>query len=204
MKLILMSSGLDNEKVKKEFSKLIDGRPSNKKVLIIFGVKTEEEWDHVDESRNELISLGILRDNIIEANISEDISEKNFKEEYDVVYVCGGNTFYILDRLRKTSFDKLIKKLVEENKVYVGVSAGSIIAGPNIEMAEWGSEGDGNEVGLKNLEGFKFTNILFFPHYKNELKKEIDEFQKKTRYKIERFKNGEALIINEKEIKRIR
>ena len=203
-KLILTSSGLDNKKVQGEFLKLLEGKPDQTKVLIIFGVRTKEEMNYVGGSRQELTNLGILKENIIHANISTDISGKDFKESFDVVYVCGGNTYYILDRLRKTGFDKLIKKLVEKNKIYIGVSAGSIIAGPNIKIAGWGSEGDANEVGLKDLTGFNFTKISFFPHYRDELKQEVDKFQGKIDNKIERFKNGEALLIVNNKIRRIK
>lgn len=195
MSLLLTSSGLDNKKVQNEFLKLLDGKSEKQKVLIIFGVKTKFEIDYFNESKKELIDLEILKGNLIEANINENISGKDFKEDFDVVYLCGGNTFHILDRLRKTGFDKLIKKLVEKNKVYVGVSAGSIIAGPNIEIAGWGSEGDMNKVGLKNLEGFNFTNMALFPHYRDELKEEVDEFRKTVSYPVKNLKDGEFIAI---------
>ena len=75
------------------------------------------------------------------------------------MYVCGGNTFKILHKLRETRLDVYITKQVEQGALYVGVSAGSIIAGPDIEIAGWGSEGDENEVNLQDLEGFNFTDI---------------------------------------------
>ena len=203
MKLLLTSSGLDNKKVQKEFLELLEGKPVKTKVLIIFGVKKEEHWEYVKESKQELIDLGILNENITEANISENISEKKFESNFDVIYVCGGNTYYILDRLRKTGLDNIIKKLVSENKLYIGVSAGSIIAGPNIRIAGWGIEKDPNEVGLKDLDGFNFIDISFFPHYRNELKQEVDEFEEKINYKIERFKDGEGLMILNNKIKKI-
>jgi len=52
--------------------------------------------------------------------------------QYDALYVTGGNTAYLLRRMKETGFDGIVKKMVNANKVYVGVSAGSLIAAPNI------------------------------------------------------------------------
>jgi len=46
----------------------------------------------------------------------------------DVIYVAGGNTDYLSNTFEKTSFIKLLPKLLE-TKVYVGSSAGSSVLG---------------------------------------------------------------------------
>lgn len=52
-----------------------------------------------------------------------------------VVYVQGGNGFYLLKHARQTGFIDIVKKLVKKGKlVYVGKSAGSYLACPTIEM----------------------------------------------------------------------
>ena len=52
--------------------------------------------------------------------------------EYDVIYFTGGDTGLLLRRIKETGFDTIVKKMVYANKVYVGASAGSLIATPNI------------------------------------------------------------------------
>lgn len=47
---------------------------------------------------------------------------------YGVICFTGGDTRYLLERIKETSFDMIVKKMIYTNKVYVGVSAGSIIA----------------------------------------------------------------------------
>ncbi|MFH1307624.1 MAG: Type 1 glutamine amidotransferase-like domain-containing protein [archaeon] len=193
-KLILTSSGLDNPKLIKEFLNLIS-KPINKlKILIIFGVKTKEERFYVEESIKELIKIGINKENIFEVNINKDVIVKSYKG-FEVIYFCGGNTYYLLDRIRKTGIDKLIKNSVKKGILYLGVSAGSIIAGKSIEIAGWGIEGDINEVNLKNLSGLKFTNIAIFPHYKDKLKKEVIEFKAKVDYPVKALRDGESIVI---------
>jgi peptidase E len=79
--------------------------------------------------------------------------------------------------------------------LYFGISAGSIIAGPNIEIASWGSTGDTNDINLKDLTGLKLTKILVFPHFEDYLKGEVDEFRKKVDYPVIELKDSEALFI---------
>ncbi len=55
----------------------------------------------------------------------------------------------ILNKLRETRLDQFIIENVNKGSIHVGVSVGSIIAGPSIEIAGWGSEGDKNDIGHK-------------------------------------------------------
>jgi dipeptidase E len=112
----------------------------------LFGVNSNEELFYVNESKKELISIGIREKNIFDLNFFE--SFEILESDFDVVYVCGGNTFDILNSLREKKLDLLIEKVLLNNGVYVGVSAGSIIVGPSIKIAGWGSEGDLNNLSL--------------------------------------------------------
>lgn len=47
-----------------------------------------------------------------------------------MIYVTGGNTFYLLQSLRYSSADELIAQAVREGKTYIGESAGAVVAGP--------------------------------------------------------------------------
>ena len=91
---------------------------------------------------------------------------------------------------------------MEAGSVYVGVSAGSIIAGPSIDIAGWGSEADKNEVGIKDLQGLNFTNIQIYPHFREELRGEIDGFRKISQNPVSELFNGEALIISDGSVKK--
>jgi dipeptidase E len=45
-----------------------------------------------------------------------------------VIYFTGGHSRYLLDRINDTGFNKPLGEFVDNGGVYVGVSAGSIIA----------------------------------------------------------------------------
>src|SRR3989344_8018960 len=153
-KLLLTSSGFSNSKIGEEFLKLLDKNPTDVKVLFIptaseYKLENGEEMFYVKESEKELIGLGISKENIFWLDV-KDTPMAGDVQSYDVMYVCGGNTFYLMDKLRKTGFDKKITDFVNSGKVYVGVSAGSVIAGPDISIA---SPFDPNDVDLKDMKG---------------------------------------------------
>lgn len=203
MKLLLTSDGLSSKKIRKEFIKLSDKLLDDIKILLIYSLVEKKHIKYTRAIVKSFVGLKIKKLNIILANISKKLNYRKFYD-VDIIYVCGGNTFYILDRLRKNKFDILIKNLVRKGKPYVGVSAGSIIAGSSIEIAGWGSERDENNIHLKNLKGFDLTNIAVFPHFKSRLKQEVISFRKKVKYPIQVLRDREALLIINKKVRKIK
>jgi len=193
MKLLLTSDGLKNKKISDFLVSILPKAPPECSVLMIAYVQNENERFYVNESKKELVELGI-----------KDISFFNLEERkfsdfknYDIIYVCGGNTFAILNRMRITRIDYSIKELVGKGSLYFGVSAGSIIAGPSIEISGWGSEGDKNEVDLEDLGGLNFTNISVFPHFKDNLEIEIEQYCNKVSFPVIKLADSEAVFIDD-------
>lgn len=204
MKLLLTSAGLANEKIGQAFLDLV-GMPARQIRILMLGFpKTRQEREYVEEAKQELIDLGLRESNVVVFSINKRRLPDYEFLDFDAVYVCGGNTFYILNILREIKFLQKIKQMMKRGAVYVGVSAGSIIAGPNIEIAGWGKEGDRNENHLKNLEALDFTEITIFPHYHKELEKEVNEFRKKFKMNVLPLTDEQALLINGKEEKIIK
>ncbi len=199
-KLLLTSAAFVNPKIVQEFLRLVNKEPNQIKVLFIpTAAISDGALRYVKSSKKELEHLGIQSKNILEFNCDKNSDNTKLKE-IDVIYVCGGNTFYLLHKIRESGFDKKIIKMVNKGKVFVGVSAGSILAGPNIDIA---SPFDKNDVGLKDLSALNLTDIIVSPHYVDEEKKIIDEFRKKYSNKIMPLTNEQALLIEGDKIKLI-
>jgi len=130
MKLLLTSTGFSNPKIGDFFLEAIGKEPKNIRVAFIpTASRTEEELFYARESKNELLDLGIV--DIVEFGLESNLSTDAFSN-YDVIYVCGGNTYYLLKMIYQSGFDEAIKNF---SGLYVGVSAGSIVVGPSIEVA---------------------------------------------------------------------
>lgn len=203
MKLLLTSDGLTSSKIRKEFLKLLDKPVSENRVLIMHTASKPKHFKWVKGFKTDFVKLGIKKANVQDVNITKNVFANKYKN-YDILLASGGNTFYILDRVKKTGFDKWIKDFVKKNNLYIGISAGSIIVHKTIEIAGWGSEGDRNLIGLGDLRGLNLTNIAMFPHHKNRLEKELRLFRKNSVHPIVELKDKQAFTINGKIKKKIK
>lgn len=191
-KLLLTSTGLANQNITNHFLQLIDKPVAQAKIIFCpTAARYEEELKYIDASKKELLNLGILENNIKTVRLDAPISFAEIKH-FDAIYICGGNTFYLLKKVKETDFDKVIIEFVKSDKLYFGVSAGSILAGPDIGIA---SPFDENDIGITDLTGLNLTSVIVSPHYKDEEKQIIDEFKKTSPHEIIPLTDNQALLI---------
>jgi dipeptidase E len=122
-----------------------------------------EPW--VADEEQQLQAHGFLCQSLDIAGWSEPALAEQLAA-FDVLYIQGGNTFHLLDQMRRSGADRIIQELVTgHGTVYCGVSAGSIVAGPEIGIAAWSPDWDRNEVGLTDLTGLRLVPFILSPHY---------------------------------------
>jgi dipeptidase E len=123
----------------------------------------------------------------------EDLNGQNIIgtfEPYNVIYVYGGNTFYLMHYANISGFKKNIDKIIE-NKIYVGVSAGTIIACSDITPAGWEGH-DQNYIGLEDMSGMNLIPYVIMPHWNDQIPKEAETYDLEIKY----IKDGEAIIVS--------
>jgi len=198
-KLFLSSSFAD---VAELFVESIDEPLKGKKVAFIPTASMYEDITfYVDEGKEALQKLGLIIDVLeISTASKNEISDK--LENCDYIYVSGGNTFFLLQELKRTNTDKIIKEQVKLGKTYIGESAGSIILSSNIEYIK-----EMDDSSIVNLESFDSLGIIDFyplPHYKNfpfeeSTEKIVLEYEKKI--KLIPFNNSQAILVSSEEYK---
>jgi len=131
-----------------------------------------------------------------------DIEGKNEVElrtmlaDKDVVWVEGGNTFYLLKAVRESGFDTVIKELIAKGAVYVGSSAGSYIACPTIEISTWKKPGEEKErFGVTDLTGMNLVPFLLKAHYEPEQKELLREKISQAQYPTRILRDGQAILV---------
>ncbi len=87
-------------------------------------------------------------------------------------------------KYHKLVFDKIIIEFVKTGKLYFGVSAGNILANPDISAVNTGLEPDKNDVNLTDLTGLNLTNVIVSPHYCEKEKPIIEKFRRKSQYEV--------------------
>lgn len=81
---------------------------------------------------NDLLKCGILDKNVVVYDLHTGMEFERLRQ-FDVVYLCGGNTHYLLERINATMFNESLMEYINDNGLVIGVSAGSLIFSNNLE-----------------------------------------------------------------------
>lgn len=150
-------------KTAKEFKKFY-GETNGKSAVFIPTAANAESGGtiYVKRQRRALEKLGIkacLLD--ISAAGSNEITAKLLNS--DIIYIGGGNTFYLLQELKRSGADKLIKKQVLLGKAYIGESAGAVVAAPCIDYIEDMDKRDAAP-NLRDCSALGLVDFYTLPH----------------------------------------
>ncbi|MEK7169321.1 MAG: Type 1 glutamine amidotransferase-like domain-containing protein [Patescibacteria group bacterium] len=136
-----------------------------KKLVFIDTAAEIEEGDKtwLKNDRQALMDAGFEVDDYSITGKSRNQLEIDL-EKFDYIYLSGGNTSYLLQESQKSGFISLVKKLVQEKeKIYIGTSAGSIIAGPKIP--EYLVD---DNPKLEDTNAYNLVNFTVLPHWGSE------------------------------------
>ena len=133
MKVLLTSAGLETDNIKNLFLKLLPKNPKEIKALFIPTAAINVGAISVlPKCINDLLKCEIQDSNITVYDLHKKMSLEQLKQ-FDVVYICGGNTAYLLERINEQGFNEILVAYINGEGILIGVSAGSIIAAKNLE-----------------------------------------------------------------------
>lgn len=133
MRVLLTSAGLETEEIKEHFMDMLDKDMSLVKALFIPTAAIDAGAIGVlPKCMNDLLKCGILNQNIKVYDLHAGMDAGEL-QQYDVVYLCGGNTQYLLERINDTGFNKSLDEFIHNNGMVIGVSAGSLIFANNLQ-----------------------------------------------------------------------
>lgn len=161
MKLLLTSSGIANTKIARGLRDLTGEEPAKIKVGFV-PTAANAEGGNKDWLINDLLQLqraGYVWIDIVDPS-ADGVDWQSRLQAVDIVFLSGGNTFHLLEQMRRTGLDEWLVAH-KEDKVYIGSSAGSIVMTPTIATA---NGADPNLKGLKNLNALGFVDFDFIPH----------------------------------------
>jgi dipeptidase E len=166
--------------------------------MYFFTVVSEEEMVFVRKSLDELLGFGIKNDHITRFD-PDDSSTYRDKAQVDCIYVCGGNTFYLLNKLKESGYFARTVEWVNDGMLYVGVSAGSVIASPDIEYISCIDE---NDIGISDTAAFSFVPASIIPHYADEFADAVNKLRA-TGTEVVTIGNSEALAVDGDKVEKI-
>ncbi len=169
MKLLLTSGGVTNPSIEKALVDLL-GKPTAESTALCIPTAQHghpmctpnSAWRFVSgqDPDTSIVSLGWKSVGILELTALPDIDKKRWipwVQQADVLLVDGGEATYLCHWMRKSGLVDLLPSL--SDKVWVGVSAGSMVMTPRIgdHFVEWAAPtGDDSTLGI--------VDFSIFPH----------------------------------------
>lgn len=132
-------------------------------------------------------------------------SEKEIKEKIEdtaFLHITGGNSFYLLQELKRKKLIEFLIKKIEEGMIYIGESAGTVITATDIYYF---SDVDDKSLApeLTNTRGLGIIPIYPLPHYQSNPFTEIIE-KVITKYDCKlhtfAFSNKEVIVVEGEEM----
>lgn len=132
MRVLLTSAGLETEEIKQYFIDMVNRDMSFVRALFIPTAAIYADAINVlPECMEDLLKCGIPDKNIKVDDLHTGMNIEELRQ-YDVVYICGGDTQYLLERVNETGFNKTLMEYIESGGLVLGVSAGSLIFANNL------------------------------------------------------------------------
>jgi dipeptidase E len=169
MKLLLTSGGLTNDSISDALLELV-GKPAKDISLVFIPTASNVEMGDKDWLIDDLKNLqkqGFKSIDIADISaVSESVWKPKF-EEADVMFFEGGNTYHLMEWINKSGLIDLLPEYLK-TKVWVGVSAGSMVTNPDlarkISQAVYQEDFDKD----RDMVGLNYVDFYFLPHLNSQ------------------------------------
>ena len=123
---------------------------------------------YAQDDEFELESMGAKRFKSAGINVISLREGYEFKDKIDIIFVRGGNTTRLIHYLKKYNQFEKIKELVQnQDALYIGSSAGAVLAGSDTEYCLRSEPYDYDvkaEFGENALKGYGWIDKMVFVH----------------------------------------
>lgn len=132
MRVLLTSAGLETVEIQHYFMDMVNKDMAMTTALFIPTAAQDADAIAVlPKCMNDLLKCGIQNKNVRVYDLHTGMSAEELKQ-YDIVYLCGGKTDYLLERINETGFNRTLMEYIHNDGVIIGVSAGSLIFSNNL------------------------------------------------------------------------
>lgn len=166
MKLLLTSAGITNNSIKNALRELTE-KPFNELKMAFIPTAANVEEGSKDWLIDNLVEFKNLKFSHIDIIDISALPRKNWERRLlkaDILVFSGGINSYLNYWLTKSGLRELLPEMLK-TKVYVGISAGSMIASKKIALGEFKEPYfgvDNQEIGMK---GLGLVEFYFRPHF---------------------------------------
>lgn len=205
MKLLLTSAGLKNKSIIDALRELIGKDFKNANLVFIPTAANIEEGDKgwLIDDLTRFRELGFEEVDMVDiASVSKNIWEPRLKNA-DVLVFGGGNTSYLMQQIKISGLAEALPELLK-TRVYVGISAGSMVVAPNLRENEMQRLYEEPIVDGATNDGLGFVDFLVVPHMNSShfprASELIEELGAKIQTPLYALDDQSAVKVSDKEI----
>jgi dipeptidase E len=206
--MIILSSGGFNEKL---FSfceeNILKNHVTINSCIIPTAAKTLDlKNDSVAGTREYLNNKNIKNIGIFDFEYNDNI---DLLYEYNFIIINGGNPFNLLYYVKKRKAENILLEIGNTNKIIIGISAGALLFTSGVHyIDEWYDlmgfpKSHGNIIGLKDLSGLIYKDLILFPHYDSFLKQnknlenELKRIEERDKVSVHRLTDDKSIYFEE-------
>lgn len=193
--IILSSHGFSkNSHLQDQIQNLLDTNTSKLFAVVLTTASAEwkEKNKHAVAAKDVLEKMGFSKVDFLDI----EFEDPKRLRDYAVIYINGGNPFYLLHHLRKSGADSILTGVASKGTVIVGVSGGGMVLGPDIDIAQY-FDAQSNTTHLTELKGLNLVKQVIYPHYSKEAEQKIQTFEKTTGRIVTRLSNTESIVVED-------
>jgi dipeptidase E len=185
MKLLLTSAGITNKSIEKALFELVDKKAEETSLAFIptaSNVESGDKWWVIKDLVN-LQKLNFKQIDIVDISALDEKIWKTRLEDADILFFEGGNSYHLMECMNKSGLANLLPELLK-TRVYVGVSAGSMITSKDLALNLSQTLFEEDLDRTEDIAGLNYVDFYFLPHMNSEY------FDKLGKDNIEKSING--------------
>lgn len=200
MKLLLTSGGFTNKSISDALFVMVGKKPEDTTLCFVptaSNVEVDDKGWFIDDLVN--IKKQNFREILITdiSAVPEDVWRPQM-EKADILWFEGGNTYHLMRWINKSGLAKILPDLLK-NRVYVGVSAGSMVTSPDLALrmnqAIYGGDTEEEQMDGLNLVDFYFLPHLYSPYFPERMEENAKKVAKDVSRKIYFLDDQSALKV---------
>ena len=200
MKLLLSSNGFSNQAIADALFDLV-GKKAEEASLVFIPTASNVEAGDKDWLINDLINIKKQNFKSVAITDISAVPENIWRpqlEEADVLFFEGGNTYHLMRWINDSGLIKLLPNMLK-TKVYVGLSAGSMITGSDLNLrlskTIYGEDAEKDSMPGLGLVDFYFLPHLNNPHFSARIEANLNEAMKEITKKTYVLDDQSALKV---------
>ncbi|MDK8451421.1 Type 1 glutamine amidotransferase-like domain-containing protein [Corynebacterium mastitidis] len=172
-------------------------------VFIPTAARRESYTAYVDAARDAWRNSGAEMHEV-DVSAVDRASAEAAVDAADIIYVSGGNSYFLIDQLRGSGLGEVLKNRVRAGALYVGESAGAVACAPDISYIE-PMDCVPNDFSQQDGAGLGLTNFYVVPHYQSEPFSWAADtiLEKNADLPLKPLTNSEALLVRGIEVRRL-